>query len=475
MKATRHHLMIRTLLAAAGMALLVHLAESRDALSDFSRPVVTGVLGCLGMKAHDEGDMVRVGRLAVPWTRDCSGANLLIILLALGVWMNRTEPAGWRFWTRLASIFPAALLANVARVLTLVSYRAIMYPAVENPQLHYFMGLVWLVPFITWLAPNDGRPRSHRALEGLHAAAVVALLTPMAGAPNGELIVIAAVLALMHLRVHRDHMRLRHSLLVLWIMVGVATGIIGVESCWLPWLLVCPALIDITWLRQPSAWLLAASANPMLLVLPGGRWISMASIGWTGWQWWQSQTQTREQRIESLPTPRWALAMSALSLALPFTASTLLALSFEHTAPPADLVVTSLGNEGYELCLPDQSPDIGLLWYGATTTDRHHTVKVCMKYRGADLEHTHEAADVFTDGEQWIRECFLQNHQLHRDYSSYLRATFRPFSSPGTHLIFVARRTSLSATAFDTECQRLAAILTRRCESRIEPLIARQP
>ena len=475
MKSARHSLVFRTLTAALSIALLVHLAASRDAMSDFTRPVVVAVLHLLGMEAADEGDTIRVGRLAVPWTRDCAGVNLLLVLLALGVWMNRREPMGARYWLRLLALVPAALLANVARVLTLVAYRKAMYPAVENPQLHYFMGLVWLVPFITLLAPRHGRARLHLAMEGLHAAAVVALLAPMSATPNGTLITTATVLALMHCRVRSDYSRLRLWLMPVWVAVGLAVGVCGIESCWLPWLLICPMLLDAAWFAHPAAWCVAASTNSMILMLPGASWISVAALSWMGWEWWRDNG-AKETAVVTGSAPRsWLAAACLLCFALPFTASTLLAPAHEKSAPPIEVIVAALGDQGWEVRLPHQPSTIGSVWYGAVSSDRHHTVKVCMKYRGADLESVASEPDVFTDGSQWIREFFLQNHQLHCDYAAYLRSTFRPFAPPGAHVIFVASASSMSAAAFNQESVRLAEDLARHCVQVPAPTIAHQP
>ncbi|CAN5862755.1 hypothetical protein BH11VER1_BH11VER1_19940 [soil metagenome] len=469
---------VRTLFAACVVAMLVHIAASRDTLSDFSRPLVTSSLYLLGINAHDEGETIRVGPLSVPWTRDCAGVNLLLILLALGVWMNRNEPMNLRFWFRLSLLVPAALLANVARVLTIVAYRMALHPAVENPQMHYFMGLVWIVPFMTLITPRNGRSRLHLVAEGLHAAAVVALLAPMSGTPNGEIVIVAAVLALMHCRVQEDRARLRRWLALLWLAAGVAIGLCSVHSCWLPWLLSCPLVLDAAWLSNPIAWIVVVSTNAMFLLLPGAAWLSCLALAWVAWQWWRSQgpARTTAQNTEC-PTlwQRAHLIGITLCFVLPFFASTALMIGFQRCVPPEVLTIKSLGNEGYELRLPGQPDHIGLIWYGPTGTDRHHSVKVCLKYRGVELEKVADAPGVFTDGKHWIREFFLQNHELRQDYTAYLKSTFKPFASPGAHLMFVTACTNMNSAAFDRESGKLARELAAHCDGSQPALIARQP
>ena len=134
---------VRTGVAAAVVAGAVHLAQSRDVVVDFTRPLVLGTLRWFGNEAVDCGEELRVGKLLVPWTRDCAGINLLFILLALAVWVNRKESRAWRFWLCMLGMVPAAAVANVLRVLTLLVYRTVAYPGVESPQTHYFIGFIF--------------------------------------------------------------------------------------------------------------------------------------------------------------------------------------------------------------------------------------------------------------------------------------------------------------------------------------------
>jgi hypothetical protein len=88
-----------------------------------------------------------------------------------------------------------------------------------------------------------------------------------------------------------------------------------------------------------------------------------------------------------------------------------------------------------------------------------------MKYRGVDLEPSAKSADVYTDGGRWMREFYLVDDVLLATYPAYLKRTFRPFSSPGVHLIFAAKRDCMSEGTFNEKCQDLAAELHERCIS----------
>jgi hypothetical protein len=55
---------------------------------------------------------------------------------------------------------------------------------------------------------------------------------------------------------------------------------------------------------------------------------------------------------------------------------------------------------------------------------------------------------VMSDGRRWMREFFVHDGVMLADYGSYLRRTFRPFSSPGVHIVMSAPVESMSAASF---------------------------
>lgn len=463
---------VRSLVTAIVVGLLVQQAESRDLLSGLARPLVLAVLRLCGIGAHDAGESIAVGQLTVPWTRDCAGINLVIMLVAITVWMNRAQPFDRHYWARLMFMIPCAIVANVLRVLTLIGYRATFYPAVESPQMHYFLGLAWLVPFVVLGLPRNGRPRLSVMVEAMHAAAVVALLTPMSGTPNGHLAILAAVLALAHCRVQK-FCAAQAGWLFAWGCVGAGVALVGLESLWLPWLLVCPALQRVRWTMHPVNVVVIASTNLLFLMLPGTSWLSIAAIAWTAWQLFQRRDLLPE--IE-LPNSRWrvgsTLGLAAFAFSAPFLASTILYGSYVPLSPPASVAAEALGNGGYEVHLSGQPEGMGVLWFGPTSHDRHHTMKVCLKYRGIDVDPVSEASIICTDGQNWLYECFLQDHQLLATYPAYLRSTSKPGMSAGVHFIFIAPRQSITMERFADSCQQLASKLAEQ----IEPsLVAQRP
>lgn len=457
---------LRTAIAAVIIAVAVHFTQSQDLLVDYTRPVVMTSLRWLGVDAVDRGEVMAVGRLHVPWTRDCAGINLLLILLALAVWVNRHERNARRFWLRVMSMIPAALAANVLRVLTLIAYRTLAYPGVESPQTHYFIGFLWLVPFVTFITPRDHRPKSTGIMETLHAAAVVSLLAPMSGTPNATLITLAAVLCLSLCRVRRCS----RVMLYLWLVSGMAIAMVSMESFWLPWLLLCPMIVDLRQIRlfhgicvlcthsliamQPWAWWLAG----------GGLIAARLSYG----EMDTSRLAKKPLRDEMDPkAPALTLARQATffaALVLPFLASTLLSLGQQAWAPPPTVESKPINQSGYEVRLRDQPAHIGLACYAASSRDRHHTVKVCLKYRGIEVASVDESPLVFTEGRHWFREFFLQDGQLLPDYAAYVKSTFRPWSDPGVHLIYVSLCEKQSPAEFSAACETLAAQFHQLCQ-----------
>lgn len=458
----------RTVIAAVLLALAIPLMQSRDPLAMVSRPLVVGVLGLLGIDAVDGGEHICVGRLEIPWSGDCNGGNLLILLLALAVWVTRHEPIGWRYGLRLSAMLPAAILANLLRVLTLIGYRSLAWPSVESPQTHYFIGFVWLIPFLALITPRDGRPLARSLLETSHAAAVLALLAPVAGTTNGTLVSLAAIVILSTSRALENPGRNGLLFAGAWGVSGVAIALLQVESFWLPWLLLCPLLG--TGGRLPRvAWLMGLVCTHPLVAIHSWSW-GLAVIG--AFSAWRSRSLAVKPEAEEA-NPLWkriaVFAQPAFfaSLAMPFLASSFTAKPDRNPwSPPADVLSRTLGQEGYEVRLPGQSGNIGLACYPAPGSDRHHTVKVCLKYRGVDLRPSDECGSVMTDGDHWYREFFLHEDVLLRSYSAYVRKTFRPRADPGVHLIFVAPRERIGAVEFDAACETLAEDLFRRSRAR---------
>lgn len=531
---------LRTGFAAAVVAGAVHLAQSRDVVVDFTRPLVLGTLRWFGNEAVDCGEELRVGKLLVPWTRDCAGINLLFILLALAVWVNRKESRAWRFWLCMLGMVPAAAVANVLRVLTLLAYRTVAYPGVESPQTHYFIGFIWLVPFISLITPRDGRALRSGLMETLHAAAVVALLAPMAGTPNALLLTLAAVVGLAQCRVRDDTARPSAWPLAAWVTAGAGIAVVGMESFWLPWLLLCPLLVQARWMMSVPGLACVLCTNSLVVMQPWSWAIAAAGVAWVMFYGESAEepakagdkaaagdlkaaddqaaagvmvsagdmaaagdpknrsyktsttyenaaaganaaarteaarteaaaeaANTAAPRVPACLKPRrmgWAVQVAFYAcLTFPFLASTLLAIGQKSWEPPAGVMARCISPNCFEVRLHGQPKEIGLACYSSASRDRHHTLQVCLKYRGIELHEVEDSPQVMTDGTHWFREFFMQEGRMLTDYPAYVRNTFCPWKDPGVHLIFVSANGAHSAAEFNAACELLAQRFHEEC------------
>lgn len=454
----------KRILPLALVALLAQLSQAKDLFGDLTRPIVLFLLNMVGVTATDSGAFLSIGRLEVPWSRDCAGLNLLIILLAVAIWVNRNESPGPAYWVRLALMIPAALVANIARIFTIIAYRHLLYPAIETPQLHYFFGLLWLVPFAILAMPKESRPRPALIFELLHTASVVALLSPMVDGPGGIGLSIAVVFNLAHCRLPGKVSVLRVAAFAAWLLAASGIIWVGVESFWMPWLLVCPLLADPAWVLRPTGGLLILATHPMFALIPGGEAVTWIAIGLATWKMFHQVPQSRDPGIVEALHGSVVACMGAgiLAFVLPFLSSSFVGEAGGKLLPPDWVAKKEIPGSGFQIQLPGQGDDVGLFWYMPSGRQRHHTLKICMKYRGIDLHPSGEDANVMTDGELWMREFFIQDGRLLDSHLDYVKSTLGPGKSPGVHLIFVAMKNSMGAKQFDSTAQELADRVSAR-------------
>lgn len=231
---------------------------------------------------------------------------------------------------------------------------------------------------------------------------------------------------------------------------------------WLPWLFLCPVLASRRWLSGINGLVLTAATYPLVGMIPGATYVVWLIIGLWAWQWFRGSNEETAAPAFVTPAARaWRFAPAVLSVCfvLPFIASTVLARSHETFAPPSDTTFTTVAADTFEVQVPGQPANIGLAWFNPSGNGRHHSMKVCMKYRGIELEPSRENADVYTDGQHWMREFYIVDGRIVPSYRAYLLRTFRPRSSPGVHLIFYTKSDQMTPDAFNASCQQLAAFL----------------
>ncbi len=450
----------RGLLPIALVAGLARISVAQDLFSYLSRPIVLGIISLFHVPTVDHGTTITVGRLEIPWTGDCAGLNLLVLLLAIAIWLNRHQSFNLVHWMRILGMIPAAVLANVLRVFTLIGYREIYFPAIETPQLHYFFGLAWLIPFALLAMPRSTRHLTARVFELIHVAAVIAILAPQTYGPGGLGLTIAVVLGLSHCHLPERISNRRMVMLGVWVLAAIAFSFAGMESFWLTWMIVCPLMSDAKWIFSPAGGILTLATHPLFALIPGAEAITWGAVGYVVWRKFildQPDPPVVDPHVDwSWRRERSLLVVVSFLFLLPFLSSTLFGEKNKTLLPPKIAVFKQVPGDGFLVTMPGQPENIGLLWYNPSGTHRHHTVKICLKYRGVELEPCELDTDVFTDGTHWLREFFLQDGKLIPSHVKYVISTLKPGSSAGIHLIYVTDCKAMSAKDFDLRTQEMA-------------------
>ncbi|WDE97366.1 exosortase/archaeosortase family protein [Lentisphaera profundi] len=429
-----------------------------DIYGAICKPVALFCLNLASLSTADHGVYFTVNQLTIPWTRDCAGMNLLLVLLAVYTWMNRDVEQNSKYFWRLACIIPAAIASNVLRVLTLVGYRYFVYPEVESPQLHYFFGLFWLIPFALLAIPrNTERSKKSLFFELLHISTVIALLAPLLNISYHWLTALAALLYLLNSNFTNNFHKYHIRLLILWFFVALIIIWIGIESLWLPWLLTCPLTVNLNWLRSPSGIICLCVSCPLFVLIPGANIWGLGILAFSVLTWYKQKILKSKTPLVCL-NRTWERSLTACTaplLFLPFLASIIFNVNINHLQPPADVKQRVLQGMGYELRLEGQSPELGLLWYDPQGSDRHHAIEVCLQYRGIHLKESN-IPNVKTDGQRWFREFFIVRENLLDNHRDYLWHTFGFRQDPGIHIIIVSEEENFSAENFAEKSQKTA-------------------
>jgi hypothetical protein len=336
----------------------------------------------------------------------------------------------------------------VARVLTIIAWRRAFYPAVESPQMHYFIGFLWLLPLLVFFIPRAGRSIASWLIGMSLPAAALSLVAPQASAPGGALVTASTLLLLAIQQQHPLQGRWEKILAGLWL--GAAVFITGsaMESLWLPWLLSCPWCLP----RDPKL-------RSLLVLLPGTiplfsmefPWLVAPALAWAVFILWRTSG-----KLSSHPPtdPHWSAAIGlGLLILLPFTASTLGPVLSDRTSPPPGMMARPLEPGNWQIRFIGQPANLILSWHAPSGSGRHHTLPVCMGYRSAKLHKEPSQPAVFTNGDHWFSEAFLMPDGKLLGYEDYLRSTLLPFTPAGIHLIASARCDSIVATDFDRTAQ----------------------
>lgn len=406
------------------------------------------------MEWQDGG--IRIGQVHVPWSEDCSGIAYFLTLPAVAAFVAWSGAARWSIARVVVLPVLLALLVNAARVAAILGYRLAFAPEVESAQLHYLLGFIGLVPALLVLLPKEAR--AAHWLSCLQLSAALGLLCPHLSAPGGAWMLIAAVLVAWRRGNRLEHQAARWQW-TLWSLGAVWIALTQMESLWLAWLLACPWR-GIAWHREPETAIALFFTVPLIAMQRWAPLVLVAVAIVMLLRWWRDRDSINAAAPGTSLIRQLAFSLIFL---LPYVS-----LAFAHSdsaifAPPASLQPALAARNSYELHLSGQPSGIRADWIAAQGGGRHHTVQVCMAYRGEHLREAEADVPVFTDGRVLRREFFLFPDALIDDYVGYLRHTFWPGSGTGVHLIFSATASGITPKAFDVECRGLAARIREHC------------
>jgi len=426
-----------------------------DLFGDLCKPVALFLISCLGVVTDDMGSYFTVAHLEVPWTRDCAGMNLLLVLLFIFCWMNRNNKQNYSYWLRLCLVIFAAAAANVLRIMALVFYRYLVFPEVESPQLHYFFGLLCLVPFALIVIPNKGGlSRKKLWFEMLHIAVVAALISPLMNLSNHWITILGSILILLKSRYEPLNQRRELVALIVWFFSAVLISWLGIESLWLPWVLVCPLAIKMNWFLKPDGLICLLASCPLFILIPEADILGGLLLFYAIFKILKNKNASSDNLDLRLNK---SLKVSvrvfvAILLFFPFLSAVAFNAELETLSPPETALKRVIKGMGFELKIKGQDQKLGLLWYHPQGSDRHHTIKVCLKYRGVDLVDSILPA-VKTDGERWFREYFIVRGQMISDHGKYIWSTIGFRKDPGVHIIIVAKCKDFTLDDFATKAE----------------------
>lgn len=424
-----------------------------------TKPVVIGILHFLGFSAQESAGELLVGKLRIPWTRDCAGLNFLVVLWAVVLWVYRSGRPDFSFWLRMILAVPAALVANVCRVMTLLAFRHFFFPAVESPQLHYFIGFLWLLPFLPAFVPRLGRLPARYCMETFFLVSVFSLVAPFTSAPGGTLVTLSTLILAATAKFSGINDR-AFRFFLFWLLAGAMIGLASVESLWLPWLLLCPFL----WHNFPrfasAKILLATGTIPLIAMDSKGMWFVCSVLLIGGWflrnELGSEPLQTNDSTSQTPEISYLQLSGMVFLLFFPFIASIVSVATHTSLRPPSGAMTRYLSANAYELRFVGQPANLTVTWYGSFGDGRHHTLPVCLSYRGVNVSQAKNNSSVMSDGKFWFREFFLQENQLIDSYGKYLLKTIMPNSSAGIHLIISAPVNAMEADEFSRQALKLA-------------------
>lgn len=448
--------MIRITLCASIILLLVHVASYTDLFSQITRPFTVATLNLVGIHAVDHVEEIEIEHLRLPWSRDCSGINGLILLWILTLWSNRNQRFRWPLISKLMLCFPAALVANIMRILWIAAFRHLFFPEQETPELHYLIGFLCVVPFAFFLNAEFRRSNLYKQLEVFHMTVVMAVLIPASFNQGGWLIVIATLFLLA--QPHRMSFSTRTTAIVniIWVCSGIFIGLAQMESFWLPWLFLNPRFGCPHYICSVSGFIVLTSTISVFVMHP--EWQALAVLTLCYLFFSKVRRKTFVQGPESSRSSLKRLECVALVCCLlaPFFLQSLIGVQDKSFMPPQGFMTHRLSSNCYQIRTVGQPLDIRLFWNVPNGSGRQHALRTCLRFQGVQVTELPLSSEVVQAEDQWMREFFIHEGELKNSYSQYLISSMSPFSSSAVHIIMTAPSSTIDSRYFRETCEQLA-------------------
>jgi len=448
-------------MALAGIFALAHLLDRTELIGTLSRWLIITLSQLAGFTSQDLTDELVIGHIHIPWTRDCSGMNALILLWMLTLWVNRLQLLTWSTLARLVACLPLALLVNLVRLVCVTTYRMVMYPDWETPQLHYFIGFVCLIPCVPLLVNGAAQRSRSFWLELLFMATLLALVSPLVFLPGGTVILLACLLLLPGIS-HQETSSLNVTVTLLWLLVAVLIAASATESLWIAWLLVSPLFTPQRTYRQPAFWILLSGTVAILATNPNWQWLLLIAAGLhiTG-LYRGSAAETTDATATRSARQHLVASLASIMILAPFVLPLLAARGHSESPPPRGVMAREIAFNSYQVRLPGQAADVASYWFGPFGDGRHHALTSCMKFRGVELSPAEGESRIFVTEQRWMTEYFIHDGKLLSGYPAYLLSSFMPFSPAGVHLILEAPLHAVGKDFFKAESDRIADAVAR--------------
>jgi hypothetical protein len=209
--------------------------------------------------------------------------------------------------------------------------------------------------------------------------------------------------------------------------------------------------------------LLLGAVTPLTGMLPVAL-VAWAAGAWTVWSMFGSSRCVRENddAAPALDEGAWfTRGWVTVWLMFPFV-TTVPALQERGEPPPAGVMARTVEHQVREIAWPGMPAGLTVLWYEPQGDGRHHSLPVCMRYRGVTLEAASEPG-VMTDGSRLYHEFFVVDGAVVPDYRAYLWRTFVPGSPAGAHVILTAAagEDAEEAKHFRAHCEAVRSHLAR--------------